>query len=62
MRDDKVEERFQDNRKGSGFEFQIDHACERIRQGETQSDVVTWKDSLNFLKDIETIREKAIYS
>ncbi|CAD5272907.1 Oxidoreductase [Alteromonas sp. 38] len=62
MRDDKIEERFQDNRKGSGFEFQIDHACKRIRQGETQSDVVTWKDSLNFLKDIETIRQKAISS
>ena len=61
LKEDKIEQRFQDNRKGSGFEFQIDHVCKRIRQGEKQSDVVSWNDSLSFIKDIESIRQKAIY-
>ena len=46
---------FNDHRQGSGFEFEIDHACECIRRGERQSDIVTWEHSRQFQQDINRI-------
>lgn len=43
---------FEDERKGSGFEFQIQHAVECIRTDRTESDVVSHSDSQAFQQDI----------
>lgn len=47
---------FVDHRLGSGFEFQIDHACECIRNGQLESDIVTFADSLAFQRAIDEVR------
>lgn len=46
---------FEDHRKGSGFEFEIDHACECIRQGEIESAIMPWDRSRQFQQDIARI-------
>lgn len=53
--DDEVDS-FTDNRLGSGFEFQIAHACDCISRGTTQSDVVTFDASLHFQRMISALR------
>ncbi len=47
---------FVDRRLGSGFEFQIDHACECIRAGKIESDVVSFADSIAFQQAIDQVR------
>jgi predicted dehydrogenase len=47
---------FTDDRQGSGFEFQIQHTCDAIRNCKTESDVVSFADSLAFQEHIELAR------
>lgn len=48
---------FQDERLGSGFEYQIGHVCDAIRLGKTESDVVSLAASMAFQKQIEAVRK-----
>lgn len=45
-----------DERKGSGFEFQIDHVCHAIRTRKRESDVVPLSASIAFQESIEALR------
>ena len=47
---------FRDLRKGSGFEFQINHTCEAIRSGKTQSEMVPLHASTQFQELIESLK------
>lgn len=57
--DDCVDE-FVDDRVGSGFEFQIQHASQAILTGKKQSDVVTFQDSLAFQELMASLKKAAI--
>ena len=47
---------FDDGRKGSGFEFQIEAVSNDILEGRTQSAVVRHADSLAFQQDMDRVR------
>ena len=49
---------FTDNRRGSGFEFQIEAVSNDILQGRKESAVVTHTASLAFQQDMDRVREK----
>ena len=49
---------FTDNRRGSGFEFQIEAVSNDILQGRKESAVVTHAASLAFQQDMDRVREK----
>ncbi len=49
---------FTDNRRGSGFEFQIEAVSSDILRGRKESAVVTHAASLAFQQDMDHIREK----
>jgi predicted dehydrogenase len=48
---------FSDPRKGSGFEYQIEHVCNAIRVGQTQSPVMPLDTSYAFQTQIEAVRK-----
>ena len=52
--DERVDH-FVDNRRGSGFEFEIAAACEAILAGEIESTVMPLSNSLNFQRQMEGI-------
>lgn len=52
--DERVEH-FVDDRKGSGFEFEIAAACEAIKQGKTETSEVPLSASLHFQQQMEAI-------
>jgi predicted dehydrogenase len=56
--DDCIES-FVDDRKGSGFEFQIGHVNDCIRNGYNQSDQVPFEVSFRFQEFMELIRIEA---
>lgn len=49
---------FVDERKGSGFEFQIEHACDAIRAGKIEYEVVLLGASIAFQQLIEAERKR----
>ena len=49
---------FTDNRRGSGFEFQIEAVSNDILQGRKESAVVTHAASLAFQQDMDRVREE----
>lgn len=49
---------FADNRLGSGFEFEIEHASKNILAGEKESDIVSLADSLAFQQLMDLVRAK----
>lgn len=49
------EEHFADNRKGSGFEFEISHACQNILNKSHESDVVSFAVSRRFQERLHSI-------
>jgi hypothetical protein len=54
---DQVDE-FVHERRGSGFEFQIESVSNDILQGYKQSKVVTHATSLAFQQDMDRVRAK----
>ncbi len=54
---EKPQKSFNDPREGSGFEFQIEHVCDAIRLGKTESEVVPLDASIAFQEQIEAVRE-----
>lgn len=53
--DSKIDE-FIDGRKGSGFEFQIDAACEAIKLGKRETELMPHKTSLILQTQMDAIR------
>ncbi|MDX2410680.1 MAG: Gfo/Idh/MocA family oxidoreductase [Woeseiaceae bacterium] len=49
---------FMDNRRGSGFEFQIEAVSNDILQGRMESAIVTHAASLAFQQDMDRVRDK----
>ena len=55
---DEQIDHFVDERKGSGFEFEIHEACEAIRQARLTSDVVPLSTSLHLQKQMQEILKR----
>jgi predicted dehydrogenase len=55
-RQDQIVESFNDERRGSGFEFQITSASNAILNGQKQSEVVTLEDSMAFQRIMTAIK------
>lgn len=55
---DEQVDHFVDDRVGSGFEFEIQYASEKILDGASESDVVSLTDSMAFQRLMEQIRSE----
>lgn len=55
--DDKIEH-FTDNRKGSGFEFETQAACEDILAGRIESNIMPHQATINFQRMMDSVKKQ----
>jgi hypothetical protein len=57
-RRDEVLDEFSDDRRGRGFEFEIEAVNRDLQAGRQRPEVVTWNDSRAFQRHMSAVFEK----